>query len=435
METLNETESICPECLRRIPATIITDGAKVFLRKTCPRHGTSQGLIWNHLELYQRACEQRSPNAPIEPVSENSSYYYGLVNRVAKRTCLAILDVTQQCNAGCKVCIADSDRYRNVPPLNTTQIQRVAKILRDEAGNRVPIQLSGGEPTVHKDICSIIEVIRGEGFDSVEMNSNGILLAEKPELAKQLREAGLKGIFLQFDGVSPSVYAKIRGKNILDKKLKAIEACQKVDMPIILQPTIVRGVNDNEMWKIVQFAVNAGIAGVDFLPFTPTGKYPHGEHHPLYDRVTISDVIKGLEEQSEGQVRAEDLYSVPCQDQRCAIIAYVLLRGTQLLPITRIAEYTDVKHHYGNLSNWETILADLNRASSTRDCCGSTGCGRPRYDLRADGYFVIGCHGFQDKWNFDLDRARLCCFHELTAQGKLIPFCYYSITRNQWLCS
>ena len=86
-------------------------------------------------------------------------------------------------------------------------------ILRDEVGTKVPIQLSGGEPTIHSDICSIVEMIRKKGFNHVEMNSNGLRLAENQEIAKQLKEAGMTGIFLQFDGLTSEDYIKIRGRD------------------------------------------------------------------------------------------------------------------------------------------------------------------------------------------------------------------------------
>lgn len=430
---LNTTESICLDCRQTVPAKILTDGKRVFLRKACPHHGESTGLIWSDLNLYKSICKQNSPNAPVEILSPESIYHYGLYDEATQRTCLIILDIIQQCNTNCNVCIADSSSYKDVPPLTLDQIKRNLDLFQSEVNTRPPIQLSGGEPTLHEELIPILQMIRTKGFNTLEMNTNGLLLADNPELARQLKDEGLTGIFLQFDGITPSVYEKIRGRNLLGEKIKAIENCQKAELPVILQPTIIKNINDKELWNIVRFAVNGGMAGVDFLPYTPTGKLPPWGQNPL-ERVTISDIMKGLEEQSQGELRAEDLYSVSCPDSRCAIISYTLIRQHKLVPLTRLVDYSEVKGHYGNLAEWDNILKDLGqKPASSQPCCPSSSCcGTPRYDLRADGYFVIGCHGFQDPWNFDLNRAKLCCFHELTPTGKLIPFCYYSITRNQW---
>jgi uncharacterized radical SAM superfamily Fe-S cluster-containing enzyme len=366
----------------------------------------------------------------VEDLSSESIYNYGLYEAATQRTCLIILDITQQCNANCSVCIADTPFHKSVPPLTTDQVKTNLSLFLREVGTKPPIQLSGGEPTVHGELIPILELIRHMGFDSLEMNTNGLLLAEKPELAQQLKDAGLTGVFLQFDSLTPTVYEKLRGRDVLRQKIEAIENCQKADLPIVLQPTVVKNINDNEIWNIVRFAVNAGVAGVDFLPFTPTGKLPPWGENPL-ERLTIADIMLGIENQSKGEISAADLYSVPCPDSRCTIITYTLIRQGKLIPLTRLVDFSEVKEDYGKLVEWETILNDLEQKNSTQSCSSSC-CGTPRYDLRADGYFVIGCHGFQDQWNFDVERAKLCCFHELTPKGKLVPFCYYSMVRNQW---
>jgi len=427
---LNRTESICPDCKRLIPAQNVTDETSVYLQKLCPQHGFSEGLVWSDLALYERAYEQRSPNASLETVSKNSPFYYGLLDKVAKRSCLAILEITHRCNTDCPICIADAPFRKSNPPLTLQQVEHAVDILRDTVGTKVPIQLSGGEPTIHEDICSIVELIRTKGFESLAMDSNGLRLASKPDLAKALRSSGMTGVFLQFDGFSAKVYEKIRGKDLFDVKLRAIESCQDANLSIILQPTISKGINLHELWAMVQFGVNAEVAGVDFLPFTPSGRYPSWADNPS-ERTTISDVLNGLEKQSGGQLRADDFYSVPCQDQRCAVISYMLIKKDKLVPLTRLVDYSEVKNHYGNLSDWETIMNALTPSPDLQSgCCSSGGCRATPESLKPEGKFIIGCHGFQDKWNFDLDRARFCCFHELTWEGKLIPFCYYNILRE-----
>jgi hypothetical protein len=147
---INQTESICPECMKRIPAKVVTDGKAVYLQKVCPEHGPSEGLIWSDLELYQKACKEGSPNAKPEPVSQESPFYYGLCNQVANRSCLAILEITHHCNTNCPVCIAKTPQQKGKPPLTLKQVERAVEVFRDTVGTKVPIQVSGVEPTLHE---------------------------------------------------------------------------------------------------------------------------------------------------------------------------------------------------------------------------------------------------------------------------------------------
>ena len=424
---LNHTKSICPTCLKVIPADVVTDGIGVYIQRTCPEHGPAQGLVWNDLDLYQQARTQSSPNAQLETVSPDSPFYYGLTDQVATRSCLGIFEITQQCNANCPVCIANSSSSDKGSSLTLKQVEWAVDSFKDTVGPKVPIQFSGGEPTVHPAVCDIVSLIRGKGFDNVSMNSNGLLLAGDPDLARRLKDAGMTGVFLQFDGFSSEVYKSIRGKDLLSEKVMAIEHCLEANLSVILQPVIMRS-NLPEVWRIIQYAVKAGMAGVDFLPFAASGRHPQ-QGLSNRERITIPDIMNAIDEQSGGKLKTDDFYSVPCQDQRCAIISYMLIRNGEPVPLTRLVDYAEVKEHYGNLATWEAVLQDLRAKSAL--CCSSSCCKPAVFDLSAEGYFVVGAHGFQDRWNFDVERAQYCCFHELTAEGTLVPFCWYNIVRGR----
>lgn len=432
-KTIHSTQSICPACHQKIPAQVVEARGSVLLQKTCPEHGDFSGLVCGNVQLYKTIRNLNSPNAPIEILPQTSVYHFGLYQQATRRTCLIILDITQQCNANCNICIADKGTFSQIPPLSLRQIERNLDCLYDELNTRPPVQLSGGEPTVHKDLIPIIKMIRKKGFSCLDMNTNGILLAQYPDLAIKLKDAGLTGIFLQFDGLSRSVYEAIRGRDLLDQKLQAIENCQKADLPIVIQPTIMKNINDNEIWRIIEFAAKGGMVGVDFLPYTPTGRIPAWNQNPV-SRLTLAEIMMSIERQSGGKIRANDLIPIPCQDSRCAFISYMLIQAGELRPLTRIVDFSEVKENYGKLAEWETILTDLTNKNRIRPFPAKSSCCMiSRYDLQSEGYFIVGAHSFQDAWNFDIERAKLCCFHELTANGKLIPFCYYSITRNQWV--
>ena len=104
--------------------------------------------------------------------------------------------------------------------------------------------------------------------------TNGIHLAESPELAAKLKQNGLNIVYLQFDSFRDEFYEKIRGRKLLDVKYKAIEVCRKLDMEVILVTTLMRGFNDKEVGRIVRFAAANSdiIRGLIFQPIAFTGR-------------------------------------------------------------------------------------------------------------------------------------------------------------------
>ncbi len=437
---LEETESICPICHKSIPAAVVTDENAVFLEKNCKVHGPFRGSVWTDYNLYQQSYRfldyadtddtLGSQNNPLADVTiENLQF------KLQQRTCLALLEVTDRCNLGCPVCIANSSNlYGDLP---FSQIEWILKSLREKGDHNPPIQISGGEPTVRPDLPRIVCLAKKLNFKFVEINTNGLEIGRRADLAWQLADSGLDGIYLQFDGLNGKVHEVLRGKDLLTIKQKAIENCLDVGMSVTLASTIIKGVNDDQIWPIIEYGIAQGALGVNFQPFTSSGRFPSAIADPV-DKVTASDIIKTVENQSGGRILAEDFVPIPCQDNRCALIAYILVEKGELVPLNRKIKPTLILDHYGKLSCWQEILKSteerlcspngfnslgMEASYGNQSCCGTMD------KLFVEGYFSIGCHDFMDIHNFDMTRARQCCLHEITPQGKLVPFCLYNMLR------
>ena len=59
MTTIRVTESICPECLNVLPATLFVEDDKVYMKKTCPDHGEFKDLVWGDYSEYKRVMRAR----------------------------------------------------------------------------------------------------------------------------------------------------------------------------------------------------------------------------------------------------------------------------------------------------------------------------------------------------------------------------------------
>src|SRR5690606_20405306 len=147
-----------------------------------------------------------------------------------------------------------------------------------------------------------------EGFSHTQIATNGIKLAKNPDLARELKEAGLNTVYLQFDGVTEKPYIKNRGRNLLPTKLEAIENCRKADLGIVLVPTLVKGTNHDQVGDIIKFAADNIdiIRGVVFQPVSFAGRTPSEEVEK--QRITVSDFEELVEEQTDSKIKVEDFY-------------------------------------------------------------------------------------------------------------------------------
>jgi 7,8-dihydro-6-hydroxymethylpterin dimethyltransferase len=309
------TESLCPHCLHRIEARRIGIGDSVYLEKSCPEHGDLEKvLLWKEppwpYETWNRPRQTKAvtanpPPGPDDLDSEGCPYECGICRNHEQATCTAILEITHACNLTCPVCFAGSkEASGNGPSLN--RIEEMLETVKETRGI-CPLQLSGGEPTLRNDLPQIVTLARKIGFDHIQINTNGIRLAQDFDYGQSLKDAGTSDFFLQFDGCDDAVYSRIRGAALWPMKLQAVERCAELKVGIILVPTLVRNVNESQIGTIIQFAKKwiPTVKGVHFQPMTYLGRYPESPHNE--DRILIPDILMAIEEQTEGELRVENM--------------------------------------------------------------------------------------------------------------------------------
>jgi uncharacterized radical SAM superfamily Fe-S cluster-containing enzyme len=310
-ELYDQTESLCPHCLRRIAARRINSTGAVYLEKSCPEHGDLEKvLLWRQHPIPYGAWNRAGKEAarassedalPVAPMLKGCPYECGICPSHKQSTCSAIIEVTRRCDLRCPVCFAASDTQAVAHP-GLMRIERMLKTIRD-SGGLCPLQLSGGEPTLRNDLPRIITMARKIGFDHIQVNTNGVRLAQDADFAQALKDAGTTDYFLQFDGVTDEVYRPIRGTELWSLKQKALERCASLKIGVILVPTLVRNINYTHIGSIIQFAKKwiPFVRGVHFQPMTYLGRYPCSPRNE--DRVLISDVLMAIEEQTGGELK------------------------------------------------------------------------------------------------------------------------------------
>jgi uncharacterized radical SAM superfamily Fe-S cluster-containing enzyme len=133
---------------------------------------------------------------------------------------------------------------------------------------QMSVQFSGGEPTMSPYFLDAIRYSRKVGYNSVQAATNGIEFAKSPEFAKAAAEAGLRYAYLQFDGIGNAANSHRRVGNLFDVKLRAIENLYNAGVDIVPVITIVNGVNNEQVGRVVEFALD-NPKRINFLSFQP----------------------------------------------------------------------------------------------------------------------------------------------------------------------
>jgi len=464
------TKSICPECRRVIDARILLRDGKVYLRKQCPDHGQFEALVFGDAELYVKIGPYNKPGTlPLQfatQVHDGCPLDCGLCPDHQQHACLGLIEVNQACNLDCPLCFANAGTHLQHTGFELTyeQVDFMLDTFIKSEGNPEVVQFSGGEPSLHPQILDFIALAKQKGIDYVMLNTNGIRIARDDKFLAGLAE--LKPhIYLQFDGFEPRTNELLRGKpELIDDKLRALDRLAEADLRVVLVAAVERGVNEHEVGRIVEFGLrHPAVFGVNFQPAFRAQR--HLEADPL-TRMTIPDVLKALEAQTNGLLRLDDFVPVPCCMPTCNFVTYAMIDGDSVTPITRLLDVSyyldyiknrtlpalndDLLHTLERLwSSSAKVGSDQAAADITHMLQGRTGGnGKSIQATRAEErcnschshlplsehsardlgrhIFMINTRDFMDPWTFNVKNAMKCCVEFLTPDGRMIPFCTYN---------
>ena len=457
---LGTTESVCPVCLKTLPAERIGEDDTVFLCRTCPEHGSFRVPVWRGLDswfAWGRGTRAHSrPPVTKTKVARGCPQDCGLCPDHRQQSCCVLLEVTSRCDLACPICFASAGRKGTDASL--AEIDGWLDTLM-ETGGHVHVQLSGGEPTVRDDLPEIVARTRAKGFDFVQLNTNGIRIALEPDYLDALVEAGLDCVFLQFDGVDDDVHRAIRGARLARLKSTAIERCRDAGIGVVLVPTIVPGINPGEIGAIVDFAVAhmPTVRAVHFQPVSWFGRRPasDGDVHEGPAHVTLPEIVEALVDHSRGSLRRDDFRPGSAENPYCSFSGRF-----RVDPAGHLHPHGTASSCCGAPPGLDEAAANADRdaaaapsPAAATDCCGST---RPSADVaRARRYvagqwrkteaptgpldafdrflaerdLVLGLSGmaFQDAWTIDLDRVRQCHIHVVAPDRRVVPFCAWNL--------
>ncbi len=330
------------------------------------------------------------------------------------------------------------------------------------------LQFAGGEPTLSPHFVEAVRAATTMGFAHIQVATNGLKFADF-EFAEQCKQAGLHTAYLQFDGVEEAAYPRLRGRPLLKKKLLAFENLKRVGIITVFVPTLVRGINDDQVGGILRLAVaNADfVAGVSFQPVAFTGRV--SEKDRAWRRFTLPDLAWAVEHQTGFARARSDWYPLNCLTPfsrlmatlgaesplaftchpHCALATYILVDERQgVTPFTRFLDVDGLEDTRSAVGPFHSLAGARSLRSLQRcfrveaapegfsfenflaliDGLRDKSVGRNRTDpvqRRYRALMVAGMH-FMDNYNYDLQRIRRCVVHYIAPDGQVYPFCSYN---------
>jgi uncharacterized radical SAM superfamily Fe-S cluster-containing enzyme len=290
------TDSLCPKCVPEIrqqivdgklpyeillnekvgeiKAQIIERDGKILMVKDCPKHGHFEDVMATDVEFF-RHLEETFPGRDMRAHNDERLHNHGSSTVKYGRGSVLTIDLTNRCNMMCDPCFMDANQVGFVHELGWEDIKAMLdNAITIKPRRQMSVQFSGGEPTLSPYFLEAVAYARKVGYNSVQAATNGIEFAKSPEFAKKAAEAGLRYAYLQFDGIGNAANSHRKVGNLFDVKLRAIENLHSAGVEIVPVTTIVNGVNNEQVGRIIQFALDnpKRISFLSFQPVSFTGR-------------------------------------------------------------------------------------------------------------------------------------------------------------------
>jgi tetraether lipid synthase len=285
-----ETDSLCPNCVREarqaivdgkqdykillnekvgeIKAVITEKDGKIVMMKDCPIHGHFEDVMAIDPAFFKH-LEESFPGSDIRSHNDEKLHNHGSSTIKYGRGSVLTVDLTNRCNMMCDPCFMDANQVGFVHELTWDEIKTMLdNAITLKPKRQMSVQFSGGEPTMSPYFLDAVRYAKKVGYNSVQAATNGIEFAKSKEFAKAAFEAGLRYAYLQFDGIGNAANSHRLVGNLFDVKLRAIENLWSAGVDIVPVITIVNGINNEQVGRVIQFALD-NPRKINFLSFQP----------------------------------------------------------------------------------------------------------------------------------------------------------------------
>jgi len=470
MNVLDKIESVCPACfqegtIKKIDAEIIEKDNKVWIRKTCEKHGSFEDIYFGDVNLYKKWMQYKVTGTDSPDVKTSLFDDPALYDIHKSQSVLTNLLVTNRCDLRCSYCFMNAGASGSVYEPSLDDLKKLIEQARNEhpMGSKA-IQITGGEPTIREDLLDIVQLSKDAGFSHIQVNTNGLKLADSVEFCQQLKDAKVNTVYMSFDGVTKETNPWI------EKNKEAIKNLREVNLKCVLVPVLIGDKNIQETGKIVRFAIeNMDIVrGVNFQPISFCGRITKlRDEKRNAQRVDYVRMMEELEKEFDGGISRNDFYPVPfvfpisklievlkgetqvefTAHPGCGGATYIFIDDdgkpipvTRFIDVEKLFEFIDEESKIsGPLKKARIATAFLRKVDEFVDydkaphgfdlkkLLKDAAIGGSYDSLRGFHYksLFLGSMWFQDAFNLNIDRLQRCVIHYTTLEG-IVPFCAYN---------
>jgi 7,8-dihydro-6-hydroxymethylpterin dimethyltransferase len=449
---LSCSRGLCRDCGKIVEARYVALNNSVYLERYCEEHGTSRALVAESLAFYLDALAKdpgsvppcKNLGLPARPCPDAC----GPCSRHAQACHLPVFSITNACDLRCPICFTynRSDlRYF----MSEEEFIRQIDFVVESTGGVDLINITGGEPTSHPNLCNLLRHAKRPEIGRITVNSNGRRLGRDPELARQLADLGVY-VILSLDTFDPERSKVIHGVDITEDKKRALEQLEKFNIPTTLLMVLIGGVNEDELNGLLDLTLTCDtVRSLTIQTMTYTGQ--GGRAFQPRKHIPVDGVVRRLADIAEYGLLPTDFVSLPSAHPLCYQVSY-LLRGTgnDWLPFSRILGEDCLRDHFKDgylirpgpeleLALKDAVLRLHGEGAEPRILAGIRSMLQRLYPThesltvherqrRAEGMVkTIYAHAHMDEDTFEIGRAMRCPDQVPVDASRFIGACSYNL--------
>jgi 7,8-dihydro-6-hydroxymethylpterin dimethyltransferase len=452
---LRSVTGMCRECRAIVPCRVVEQGGAVYQERLCPKCGPASvrladSAAW-YLQRTSTTVECKPANTPGHPVRLGCPSDCGPCQAHVNACHLPVFSVTNACNMQCPICFTYNRPDQNYF-MSRPELRALLDKLIERAGPFDLINITGGEPTLHPDIISLLQECRRPEIGRITMNSNGLRIALDDDLCRHLADLGVY-VVLSFDTLKPETSNLIHGRDVVGLKLKALSNLQRFNVGTTLLNVMLRGVNEREVGAIIDLArTHSNVRSVTVQTMTFTGK--GGKDFQPRETMPLDGAAQAIESATSGEFRPSDFFPHSGAHPLCYSIAYYLKGPKRYHSLTAMFTVDELRSLLGqgyllqpgeaseNLFReaidrlWasgdpENLLPALKQLTARMYPVGQALSASARQKIAQESLLAVYLHAHMDEDTLDLARLAACPDQVPDPEGRLVPACSYNLFYRQ----